>query len=194
MPDNCFFYSSQSLEVIFYIPIARPPSQGSKTCWWDVVDGFRAWWLEESRTWQPYQAVIYEVGTSPSLGGNSDDPVTQSLCVTCPPATLDPQANRMGGFTSLRDITTNKQSPKTSSHRTNVQTTANGDSLLGFWFNTKRLFMKHFWASRFHLAQPRSGAEPSILKINRNRWIKTGITCFFKPHRDQNTGSWSWEL
>lgn len=97
------------------------------------------------------------------------------------------------GLPPLETITTNKQSPKTSSHRTNVQTTANGDSLLGFWFNTKRLFTKHFWASSFHPLQPRSGAEPSILKINKNRWIKTGITCFFKPHRDQNTGP-SWEL
>lgn len=76
---------------------------------------------------------VTKLANSPSLGGNSDDPVTQSLCTTAPPATLDPGANGVGGFTSLRDHH-NKQTgpPKTSSHRTNVQTTANGDSLLGF--------------------------------------------------------------
>lgn len=41
---------------------------------------------------------VMKLAHSPSLGGNSDDPTTQSLCMTCPPATLDPGANRVGGF------------------------------------------------------------------------------------------------
>lgn len=32
-----------------------------------------------------------------TLGGDSDDPITLRLCVTCPPATLEPKANWVGG-------------------------------------------------------------------------------------------------
>lgn len=44
-----------------------------------------------------------------------------------------PEPIEWEGLPPLETITTNKQAPpKTSSHRTNVQTTANGDSLPGF--------------------------------------------------------------
>ena len=45
---------------------------------------------------------------------------------------LDPKANWVGGFLPLRDHHNKQIDQKTSSHRTNVQTTANGDSLVGF--------------------------------------------------------------
>lgn len=33
---------------------------------------------------------VTKLAHPPSLGGNSDDPITQRLCMTCPPTTLDP--------------------------------------------------------------------------------------------------------
>lgn len=36
---------------------------------------------------------VKKLAHPPTLGGDSDDPITLRLCMTCPPATLEPKAN-----------------------------------------------------------------------------------------------------
>lgn len=104
MPDNCFFYSSQPLERDLLHSYSR-----SFPAWLRKhVDG--TWWmvqgpgdLRRAEHGNHTRLSVTKLAHSASLGGNSDDPVTQSLCTTCPPATPDPGANRVGGRTSLRD-------------------------------------------------------------------------------------------
>lgn len=114
MPDNCFFYSSRPLEgdlFTFLQPLL--PAWLRKH-----VDG--TWWtvqgpgdLRRAEHGNHTRLSVTKLAHSASLGGNSDDPVTQSLCATCPPATPDPGANRVGGFLPpLETITTNKQAPQ----------------------------------------------------------------------------------
>lgn len=95
MLDDCFFYSLQPLEVVFYIPILYPLSLVCK----HVVDGW-FWWmvqghgdLRRAEHGNHMKPSAKKLARPPSLASNSDDPITQRLCMTCPPTTLDPNAN-----------------------------------------------------------------------------------------------------
>lgn len=92
-----------------------------------------------------------------------------------------PEPIEWEGFTSLRDHHNKQTGPKTSSHRTNVQTTANGDSLLGFDLTQRGFSWSTCKSPDFIFHSQVQGWEPSILKINKNRCLKAGIMCYCIP-------------
>lgn len=82
----------------------------------------------------------------PILGIDSDDPITQRLCMTCPPASLEPKGNWVGGgFFFLLSNHHNKQIETANKFPPNQCPNNCQRWQFGwFWYHTKRFFIKHF--------------------------------------------------
>lgn len=95
MLDYFFFYSLWSLEVGLLHPYGLSPQL------WFVnmlLMGGGGWFsghgdLRRAEHGNHTTLSVTKLAHPRSLGGNSDDPITQCLCMTCPPTTLDLEAN-----------------------------------------------------------------------------------------------------
>lgn len=175
-PGKMFLWFSISFIISSVLHPYSPSSQRLFINMLLMGSGGWSLWLEELRTWQPYQAVSYKVGTPPfpqvwAVTAMTPShcafvwPVLQLLCIPTPIEWEDPPS-----FTDHH----NKQIDQKQNEFPPRWRPSNCQrwQFAWFWYRTKRFFMKHLRASCFHPPQPSlstSGLRPPIFVTGKEK-------------------------